>query len=61
MSLFDLPEGSTKVRVPGVDVNIGEKFGELFGYCRGFRICLAGAIAVGERDRLVRGDLDSFS
>ena len=57
MSLSDLPEGSTKVRIPGVDVNIGE----LFSYCRGFRICLAGAIAVGERDRLVRGDLDSFS
>ena len=44
-----------------MDVDVGELFGELTGYCGGLGILLAIAVVVSEGDGLVWWDSDTFA
>ena len=58
---FDLSEGPAEVGVAGVDGDVGEKFGEILGYCWMFGAGFGSAILGGEGDGLVGGNFCPLS
>ena len=58
---FDLSEGPAEVRVAGVDGDVGEEFGEIFGYCWMFGAGFGSAISGGKGDGLIGGNFRPLS